>query len=156
MVKASESKKNSKSNTKRSQNMLIAIAIVFIIGIAIAGFGITTTLKEKTKEAPKNEDGISKELVKDKTYEGLTFKDIDIESRDKVTVLSANVVNNGETTFEEGIVNIVFYDANNEKIGSKEASMTSIPSKETIRIEVVIDEKYKSANTLKIEKAKVS
>ncbi len=152
MVKASEKKKNSKTNTNNSKHMLIALVIVFIIGVAIAGFGISS-LSDQNKEPVKNENGISKELVKDKTYEGLTFKDINIESRDKVTVLSANVVNNSATTFEEGIVNIVFYAEGDKKMGSQVASMANIPSKETHRIEVVIDEKYKDANTLKIEKA---
>ena len=156
-VNSYESNQNNKnsgvtSNLKPAQKtLLIVIAIFVIMLIAYSGFMAFSgkTRKEETKGIA--EESVSEELLKNKTFQGLELRDIEIESTSSLTHLMANITNTVDTEFPAGMVDIVFLDSSNKEMGRVPTYIDAVAPKGEIRIDTVIDKNYKNAHTFKVE-----
>ncbi len=141
----------SKHHLNNGQKTLLLIIVVFAVMLV----GYTAFIAfNKGKEKPKTEvadENISQELLKEKKFQGLELKDIDVESTSSLTHLMANVTNTANEKFPAGMVDIVFLDKDQKEIGRTETYIDEVEPKGQIRIDTVIDKDYKSAYTFKVE-----
>ncbi len=148
-------KKGMLSNLKPAQKMLFVVALVFVL-MLVAFSGFVAFNKKVKNEETKGiaEENVSEELLKNKTYEGLELKDIEVESTSSLTHLMANITNTVDNEFPAGMVDIVFLDASGKEMGRVPTYIDTVAPKGEIRIDTVIDKNYKNAHTFKVEAKK--
>lgn len=102
----------------------------------------TTNTANEEKYTTELNDGTklnnSEELQNVKTYKDLEISDIQVTSKNNVTVIIAQVKNNGTTDFEPEIVKLTLLGENNEEIDVTYPVMPSVEAGGTAQLESTI------------------
>lgn len=128
--------------------VIMVIAIIIIVNIAKATRGKDEVesdnkeLQNVEKYVTNLEDGTkintSKELNNTKKYKEIEISNIQFTYKDGVSVLLADVKNNGSTTSEMQIIKMQILDENNEVIDELAPVMPEIQPGETEQLNVII------------------
>jgi hypothetical protein len=132
--------------TKKNIAILAIVLVLFLTSIIVL-FNISKNSKNNYTAS----NDISKELVSDKTYKSLKISDIEIESNSSITHLMANIYNDSDTDFKACMVKFNFLTQDNTSLGTIATYLSDIKAKGYIRIDTVIDKKYRTAYTFKVE-----
>ncbi len=153
------------SNEKRWIILLVAvviIAIALIIGLANRGGDDVQQAEENTmvneeRYTTELSDGTklntSEEFNNSKTYGNLTISNIQYTERDGMSVLLADVTNNGSTRHEVEIVKITILGDNDEVITEIRPVIGEIEPGETIKLNASITADVANARDFTIEAA---
>lgn len=107
----------------------------------------TTTLDDGTKL------NTSENFNSDKTYGNLTISNVQFTEKDNISVLLADVTNNGQSEHQSEIVKITIYGDNNEVITTIKAVIGKIAPGETKKINASVTADVTNAKDFKIEAA---
>ena len=152
-------------NEKRWIILLVAvviIAIVLIVGISSSrnreeGQAEENTIVNEEKYTTVLEDGTkintSEEFNNSKTYGNLTISNVQYTERNGMSVLLADVTNNGSTRHEVEIVKITILGDNNEVITEIKPVIGDIEPGETIKLNASITADVANARDFRIEAA---
>ena len=152
-------------NEKRWIILLVAvviIAIVLIVGISSSknkeeGQGEENTVVNEEKYTTVLDDGTklntSEEFNNSKTYGNLTISNVQYTEKNGMSVLLADVTNNGSTRHEVEIVKITILGDNNEVITEIKPVIGDIEPGETIKLNASISADVTNARDFTIEAA---
>ena len=154
-------------NEKRWIILLVAVVIIAIVFFAVIIGGNkankeeqNTTTNEITNEekyTEQLEDGTklntSEEFNNSKTYGNLEISNVQYTSKNGMSVLLADVKNNGTTTHENEIVKITILGDNEEVITEIKTVIGKIEAGETIKLNASITADVANARDYKIEAA---
>ena len=154
-------------NEKRWIILLVAVVIIAIVFFAVIIGGNkankeeqNTTTNEITNEekyTEQLEDGTklntSEEFNNSKTYGNLEISNVQYTSKNGMSVLLADVKNNGTTTHENEIVKITILGDNEEVITEIKTVIGKIEPGETIKLNASITADVANARDYKIEAA---
>ncbi len=154
-------------NEKRWIILLVAVVIIAIVFFAVIIGGNkankeeqNTTTNEITNEekyTEQLEDGTklntSEEFNNSKTYGNLEISNVQYTSKNGMSVLLADVKNNGTTTHENEIVKITILGDNEEVITEIKPVIGKIEPGQTIKLNASITADVANARDYKIEAA---
>lgn len=140
-MKARRLKKKEKIKRKAKRFLVPVIIIVFIILVVV---GIITYINycktngtsiifQKYSLKPEN---ISEQLLKNRDFEGMQFKDISVKKEDGIVYFSANIENNTNNSFETKDVKIKFVDENNKPIANFKTKIETIAPNEAVSMQL--------------------
>ena len=152
-------------NEKRWIILLVAVVIIAIVFFAVIIGGNkankeeqNTTTNEITNEekyTEQLEDGTklntSEEFNNSKTYGNLEISNVQYTSKNGMSVLLADVKNNGTTTHENEIVKITILGDNEEVITEIKTVIGDIEPGETIKLNTSISADVANAKDFRIE-----
>lgn len=152
-------------NEKRWIILLIAVVIIATILLVVLLINKDNNNEEEKDQQIINEEkyvteledgtklNTSEELRSKKTYGNLSISNVQYTEKDDVSVLLADVTNNGKTTHEVEIVKITIYGENEEIITVIEPVIGKIEPGETIKLNAAILADVANAKDFKIEAA---
>ena len=151
------------SNQKRWM-VLVGIIVVLIIVLAIvfSGRGNNETVQGEREEneeiyVTELEDGTklntSEDFNNEKRYGNLVISNMQYTEQNGMTVMLADVTNEGSTVHEPEIVTITIYGENNEVITELHPAIGKIEPGETIKINATSTADVANARDYKIEAA---
>ena len=162
-------KKVMNKNERRWIILLVAVVIIAIVFFVLLKVGnkedtgegqdATTTneVANEEKYTEQLEDGTklntSEEFNSNKTYGNLEIGNVQYTSKDGVSVLLADVTNNGSTRHEVEIVKITILGDNNEVITEIKPVIGDIEPGETIKLNASISADVTNARDFTIEAA---
>ena len=146
--------------------VVVIIAIVFFILITRGNNGdkenaqnaITNEVVNEEKYTEQLEDGTklntSEEFNSSKTYGNLEISNVQYTSKNGMSVLLADVRNNGTTTHEKEIVKITILGDNEEVITEIKPVIGKIEPGETVKLNASVTADVANARDYKIEEDK--
>ena len=146
--------------------VVVIIAIVFFILITRGNNGdkenaqnaITNEVVNEEKYTEQLEDGTklntSEEFNSSKTYGNLEISNVQYTSKNGMSVLLADVRNNGTTTHEKEIVKIPILGDNEEVITEIKPVIGKIEPGETVKLNASVTADVANARDYKIEEVK--
>ena len=94
---------------------------------------------------------ISDEFKKEKEFQGMIIKDINISRENGITNLTANIENNTENKFEEREIKIIFQNEDNTQISILKTKLKTIEKGEKAELNIYTSLDLTSAYNFKIE-----
>lgn len=173
-------KKNEKKHKSKKRFIFVVVVILILIAGLVAYF-VTKNVKDdenqneiqenqvvnnsdaevslidmNNTENAKVENGVkentSSKLVEEKSYSGMTIKDIKLKTEDGISKLTAAIVNESETNFAGERINIVFTKQDGSEYAKLEAALPPVGSHKSNEIDAATTADIANAYDFHIEK----
>ena len=144
-------------NYKKTITKIIIYIIILIISIAtiikVKNLNVISDkiLDKKSTEVQSSSINISNEFKKEKEFQGMIIKDINISRENGITNLTANIENNTENKFEEREIKIIFQNDDNTQISILKTKLKTIEKGEKAELNIYTSLDLTSAYNFKIE-----
>lgn len=144
-------------NYKKTITKIIIYIIILIISIAtiikVKNLNVISDkiLDKKSTEVQSSSINISNEFKKEKEFQGMIIKDINISRENGITNLTANIENNTENKFEEREIKIIFQNEDNTQISILKTKLKTIEKGEKAELNIYTSLDLTSAYNFKIE-----
>lgn len=144
-------------NYKKTITKIIIYIIILIISIAtiikVKNLNVISDkiLDKKSTEVQSSSINISDELKKEKEFQGMIIKDINISRENGITNLTANIENNTENKFEEREIKIIFQNEDNTQISILKTKLKTIEKGETAELNISTSLDLTQAYNFRIE-----
>ncbi len=144
-------------NYKKTITKIIIYIIILIISIAtiikVKNLNVISDkiLDKKSTEVQSSSINISDELKKEKEFQGMIIKDINISRENGITNLTANIENNTENKFEEREIKIIFQNEDNTQISILKTKLKTIEKGEAAELNISTSLDLTPAYNFKIE-----
>lgn len=144
-------------NYKKTITKIIIYIIILIISIAtiikVKNLNVISDkiLDKKSTEVQSSSINISDEFKKEKEFQGMIIKDINISRENGITNLTANIENNTENKFEEREIKIIFQNEDNTQISILKTKLKTIEKGEKAELNIYTSLDLTSAYNFKIE-----
>ena len=142
--------KNVKDDENQNENETQENQVVNNSDAEVSLIDMNNTENAKVENGVK--ENTSSKLVEEKSYSGMTIKDIKLKTEDGISKLTAAIVNESETNFAGERINIVFTKQDGSEYAKLEAALPPVCSHKSNEIDAATTADIANAYDFHIEK----